>query len=105
MCTLLDITSIESNLNEVNVNFNRAKIEQIDTDMAHVLTKARKSAEGDEIRIEKSSEQWKLRSTLSYWKLMLRQKDGKNVDACKMQKIRHGRIKVKCSSNKKRTKT
>ena len=70
--TLLDIICIESDLIEVNINVNRAKIEQVDSDITRVLTKARKSTEGDAIRTKKSSEQRELRSTLSHWKLMLR---------------------------------
>ena len=84
--TLLDRICIESDLIEVNVNVNRAKIEHIDSDITCVLMKARKSAEGDAIRNDKSSEQQKLRATLAHWKLKLREKDGTNVDACEMKK-------------------
>ena len=40
--TLLDSVSIENELIDVNINFNRAKIEQIDSDVTHALTKAKK---------------------------------------------------------------
>ena len=53
---LLDIISIKNDLIEVNNNFSRAKIEQIDADVTHVLTKARKSSEGDVAGTEKSTE-------------------------------------------------
>ena len=39
---LLDSISIENDLIKVNNNFSRAKIEQTDADVTHVLTKARK---------------------------------------------------------------
>ena len=47
---LLDSISIENELKEVNSSFSRAKIEQIDIDITHVLNKARKNAEGDMMR-------------------------------------------------------
>ena len=71
----LDSISIENNLIDANINFNKAKIEQIDSGITHVLTKARTSAEGDVIRIEKYLKQRKLRSTSSVWKLMLIDKE------------------------------
>ena len=89
---LLDRASIESELNEVNGNFDHCEIEQIYLGIAHVLMKARKTAEGDTKRNDKSSEQRKLRATLACWKLKLRKKDGTNTGACNIQK----RVDVAC---------
>ena len=39
---MLDVINIENELNGVNVNYNRAKIEQTDKDITYVLRKSRK---------------------------------------------------------------
>ena len=39
---MLDVICIENDLIGVSINFNRFKIEQIDLDVTHALTKARK---------------------------------------------------------------
>ena len=83
---LTNSISIESELKEINSNFSRAKTAHTDADVTHVLNKARKSAEGDMTRIEKSSEKCKLRSTMSFWKLLLRDEEGENVDERKTQR-------------------
>ena len=83
---LLDSICTERDLNDVNVKFNRSKIEQTDSETTHVLMKTRKCAKGDTTRNDKSSEQRKLRATLAYWKLKLSEKYGKHADACKMPK-------------------
>ena len=64
---ILESISIESELNEVNGNYDHAKIEQIDSDITYVLMKARESVEGDVLRNDKSTEQRTLRATLAYW--------------------------------------
>ena len=51
-----------------------------------MLNKDRKSAEGDAMRTKKSSEKCKLRSMMSFWRLLLSDKEGKNVDKRKIQK-------------------
>ena len=50
-----------------------------------MLSKARKCAEGDATRIEKPLEKSKLRSITLFWRLMLSDKEGKNVDKRKIQ--------------------
>ena len=83
---LLDSISVENDLIDANINFNRAKIEQTDSGITRALTKTRKSVEGNAMRIEKDLEQRVLRLTLSFWKLMLKDEEGNNADARKMQK-------------------
>ena len=63
---MLDSTNIERELNEVNGDYDHAKIEQIESDVTHVLMKTHKSAEGDVLRTDTSSEQRKLRENLAY---------------------------------------
>ena len=50
----LDVINIEKDLNEVNINFSRVEVEQLDKDTMCVLRKARKCAEGSKIGIRKS---------------------------------------------------
>ena len=59
---LLDFINVENELNEVNVNFNREKIEQTHKDVTCALSKATEEVEGPMIEIEKSVEKIKLRA-------------------------------------------
>ena len=77
---MLDSINVEKELHELNYNFSRAKIEQLDVDTTHVLRKLRKHVEGRIIRIEKSVEKSKLRTIAAFWRLMLSEKEGENVE-------------------------
>ena len=76
---MLDIVNIEKELQEVNYNFNRTKIEQLDVDTTHVPRKSRKHMEGKITSIENSSEKSELRSIIAFWRLILSEKEGKNA--------------------------
>ena len=61
------------------MNFNIAKIEQIDKDITYVLSKSRKYVEGPITKIEKSLEKRNLRDLIAQWKEIIRKKYGKYV--------------------------
>ena len=71
----LDIINVENELNEVSVNFNGAKIEQIHNDINCVMRKSRNEVEGPIIKIEKSVEKRKLRALIAHWKEIVHEKD------------------------------
>ena len=52
-------------MNELNMNFNIAKIEQIDKDITYVLCKARKEVEGPMLEIDKYIKTRKLRALIA----------------------------------------
>ena len=70
----------------MNLNFSRAKIEQLDKDIKCVLRKSRKHVEESIIEIEKSAENRKLRDIIAFWKEIMREKYGKHVSKGIMQK-------------------
>ena len=83
---LLDVFNIENELNEVNEQFDGAKIEQIDKDITCIMRNARKKVEGPMKGLERSNQKRKLRAMVSYWKMIVRQKEGKFVSRGMIQK-------------------
>ena len=83
---MLNVINIEKELNEVNLNFSREKIEQLDKDTICVLRKAIQHVEGSSIEIEKSAEKKKMRAAIDFWKAIMRVQDGEHVSKGTMQK-------------------
>ena len=77
MCRNVRHHYIENELNEVNLNFNRAKMKQIDKDVIPFLRKDRQDVEGPMFEIETSVEKRKLRALIACWKAITHEKDGK----------------------------
>ena len=85
---LLDVFNADSDLNEVNSQFNRAKIEKIDKDVTCVISKEKKKVEGPMIEIEKSKQNQKLRSMVAHSKEIFRKKEGEHVSRGIIQKLK-----------------
>ena len=69
---LLDKTPIEAELNEVEMNVDRNKIEQIDRDITYILNKARSAAEGERKGIRGYKEKMIIRSSMKCWTLIVK---------------------------------
>ena len=83
---LLDKTPIEAELNEVEMNVDRNKIEQIDRDVTYILNKARSVAEGERKGIRGCTEKLMIRSSVKYWTAMIKKKEGKSVSQLRLNK-------------------
>ena len=83
----LDKIPIEAELDEVDMNVDRNKIEQIDRDITYVLDEARSNAKGERKGIKGSTKKI-IRSSVKHWTLMIKKKEGKLVSQLNLNKLK-----------------
>ena len=85
---LLNVHPIEEEIEIVENEFNRAKIEHLDKETSIMLRKARSKAEGDKRGMPGIPEKNKIRGAMLCWKLRLMQRNGKVITRNNLERRR-----------------